>query len=63
MIANLQSYALTINQGAYPNIEHRGFVDEGAALALQPVVEPFEIRIAHTNIARVDEVVFVGADP
>src|SRR5580693_2424824 len=25
-------------------IEHRGFVDEAAALVLQPVVEPFEIR-------------------
>src|ERR1700732_2706188 len=35
-----------INPGG-GRIENRGFVDEGAALALQPVVEPFEIRIAH----------------
>jgi hypothetical protein len=59
----IRNIAIAIIDPGARRIEHRRFVDEGAALALQPVVEPFEIRIAHPKIAGVDEVVFVGADP
>ena len=59
----IRNVAIALINPRARRIEHRGFVDEGAALALQPVVEPFEIRVAHPKIAGVDEVVFVGADP
>src|SRR4029077_7959749 len=44
-------------------IEPRRLVHDAGRLALQPVIEPREIGIARPEIAVVDEVVLVRADP
>jgi hypothetical protein len=42
---------------------HRQLVHDASRLALQPVIEPREIRIPRPEIVMIDEVVLVGADP
>src|SRR5215510_6527193 len=44
-------------------IEYRRLVHDSGRRALQPVIEPGEVRIARPEIAMVDEIVLVRADP
>src|SRR5215472_4203830 len=44
-------------------IDYRWLVHDAGGLALQPVIEPCEIGIARPEIAVIDEIVLVRADP
>src|SRR5205085_4660333 len=44
-------------------IEYRRLVHDAGGLALQPMIEPREIRIARPEISMVDEIVLVRTDP
>src|SRR5215469_14674541 len=44
-------------------IEYRWLVHDAGGPALQPIIEPCEIGIARPEIAVIDEIVLVGADP
>src|SRR5215831_6528559 len=51
-----------LDPGAW-GIEYRRLVHDSGRRALQPVIEPGKVRIARPEIAMVDEIVLVRADP
>src|SRR5262249_51460327 len=44
-------------------IEHRRLVHDAGGFALQPMIEPCEIGVARPEIAAIDEMMLVRADP
>src|SRR5207249_522678 len=51
-----------LNPGSW-RVEHRGLVHDAGRLALQPVIEPREIRIARPEIGMIHKIVLVRPNP